>query len=245
MKAVEYERMFLAEEKQWWYAGMRAISLSLLGRPEQPRASRFLDAGCGTGNMLVHLAGRGKAVGVDLAEDALRFCRTRGVAVARAGLLELPFRDEVFDCVTSFDVLYHRWVTDELAATREMGRVLRPGGLLLVRVPALELLRGAHDEAVFGRRRYTRKQLRGILEGAGLEVLRTTYANAFLFPLLLLRRGLDRVTGRAGSDVGFLPAILERTFRRLLELEAWLLRRISLPLGTSLFALARRPQGSL
>ncbi len=245
MKLAEYERMFQAEEKQWWYAGMRAISFSLLDRQGQAGAPRFLDAGCGTGNILVHLGGRGTAVGVDLAEEALRFCRTRGVGVARAGLLELPFRDEVFDCVTSLDVLYHRWVTDELAATREMCRVLRPGGLLLVRVPALELLRGAHDEAVLGQRRYTRRRLRGLLEGAGLEVLRATYANTFLFPLLLLRRGLDRVTGRTGSDVGFLPLFLERTFRGLLEWEAWLIRHVSLPLGTSLFALARRPERPL
>jgi len=244
VKAVEYERMFQAEETQWWYAGMRAISFSLLDRPKPSGLSRFLDAGCGTGNMLVHLGERGKAVGVDVAEEALRFCRTRGVTVARAGLLRLPFRNAAFDCVTSFDVLYHRWVKDELAATREMSRVLRPGGLLLVRVPALDLLRGAHDEAVFGQRRYTRPRLREILEGAGLEVLRATYANSFLFPLLLVRRGLDRMTRRAGSDVGFLPVILERTFRGLLGLEAWLLRHISLPVGSSLFALARKPEAS-
>jgi len=180
-------------------------------------------------------------VGVDLAEEALVFCRTRGVAAARAGLLALPFPDGRFDCVTSFDVIYHRWVGDDNAAVREMARVLRPGGLLLVRVPALRMLWGAHDEAVHSRHRYTRSEVRRLLEAAGLQVVRATYANTVLLPLVAARRGLDRLTGREGSDVGFLPAPLEWAFRCVLRGEALWVRRFSLPLGTSVFALARKP----
>src|SRR5207247_35580 len=144
----------------------------------------------------------------------------RGKGLNRAGLLGLPFAAGPFDGVTSFDVIYHAWVADDRAATREMARVLRPGGLMLVRVPALKVLWGGHDVAVQSRHRYTRAEMRALLEDTGLEVLRVTYANCFLFPLLLLRRTLDRITGRAGSDVGFLPEPFEWTFRRLLELEA-------------------------
>ena len=246
MNVAEYQRMFEAEERQWWYAGMRALSLALLADPlsraaRQGGALRILDAGCGTGNNLVHLARHGRAVGVDLSEEALRFCRTRGVAAARGGLMALPFADSAFDCVTSFDVIYHRWVLDDAAAVREMARVLRPGGLLLVRVPALRALWGAHDEAVHSRHRYTRGEVRRLLQGAGLEVLRATYANTLLLPLVAARRGLDRLTGREGSDVGFLPAPLEWAFRGALGAEALWLRRFSLPLGTSVFALGRKP----
>ena len=106
MNVAEYARMYEAEERQWWYAGMRAVSLALLAGPlaRLPRAGRaplILDAGCGTGNNLLHLARFGRPVGVDLSEDALRFCRSRGVTVARAELLALPFPADRFDCVTS------------------------------------------------------------------------------------------------------------------------------------------------
>jgi SAM-dependent methyltransferase len=171
----------------------------------------------------------------------VRLARGRGAAVARAELMALPFADATFDCVTSFDVIYHRWVRDDTAAVREMARVLRPGGLLLLRVPALKMLWGAHDEAVHSRHRYTRAEVRRLLASAGFEVLRDTYANSLLFPIVAARRALDRLTGRRGSDVGFLPAPLEWAFGAALRIESRLLRRVSLPVGASVFALARKP----
>jgi SAM-dependent methyltransferase len=237
----EYARMYDAEERQWWYAGMRAITLALLARAlPRGRTLRLLDAGCGTGNNLKHFAALGNAYGVDLSPEALRFCRQRGVTVARGSLGALPFATGTFDCVTSFDVLYHRWVEDDAAAVREMTRVLAPGGVLLVRVPALKMLWGAHDEAVHSRHRYTRGEVEALLRGAGLTVERASYANSFLFPVIAARRTLDRWTGRHGSDVGFLPAPLELAFGALLRLEARLIPRVSLPVGASVFALARK-----
>ena len=244
MNVEEYARMYEAEETQWWYAGMRAISLSLLAA-EWPEGAaegrRILDAGCGTGNNLAHFRRFGRTVGVDLSDEALRFCRSRGVAAAGGSLLSLPFPDGSFDAVTSFDVLYHRWVEDDHVAVREIVRVMKPGGLLLLRVPALKMLWGAHDEAVHSRHRYTRGEVRGLLEGEGLAVARLTYANTLLFPVIAARRTLDRLLHRHGSDVGFLPAPMEWTFRHLLGIEARLVRHLSLPVGASLFALARKP----
>jgi SAM-dependent methyltransferase len=247
MNPAEYERMFRAEETQWWYVGMRAVVLALLEplldtlRAEGRRLA-ILDAGCGTGRNLHQLGAFGRAVGIDLSKDALAFCRGRGVASARASLLALPFPDESFDCVASLDVLYHGWVGDDRAAGQEMARVLRPGGLLLVRVPALKMLWGAHDRAVHSRHRYTRPELVGLLEACGLRVERASYSNFVLFMPLLLRRTLDRILGREGSDVAFLPAPLEWAFRRALLLEAALLRRgVSFPIGASVVAVARRP----
>jgi len=143
--------------------------------------------------------------------------------------------------VMSFDVLYHRWIEDDRVAVRELVRVMRPGGLFLLRLPALKMLWGAHDEAVYSRHRYTRGEVRLLLEGAGLEVRRLTYANSLLFPVIAARRTLDRLLDRHGSDVGFLPPPMEWTFRHLLGAEARLVRRLSLPVGASVFALARKP----
>jgi SAM-dependent methyltransferase len=233
--------MYALEETQWWYAGMRAITASVVMPALGPAAGRrLLDAGCGTGNNLKHLATWGRPIGIDLSEEAIGFCRTRGVTVARGSLLSLPFANESFDLVTSFDVLYHRWVTDDRVAVRELVRVLRPGGLLFVRVPALKMLWGAHDEAVHSRHRYTLAELRSLFEECGLEVRRTSYCNSLLFPVLALRRTLDRLLDRHGSDVEELPAPLERTFRALLAVEAWWLRRFSFPVGGSVIALGRK-----
>jgi SAM-dependent methyltransferase len=246
VKPAEYRRMFEAEDTQWWYVGQRAIAHALLepvlaGFAEGARPLRILDAGCGTGGNLVPLARLGQAVGIDLAPEGIRLCRERGVRALRARVESLPFPCGCFDAVTSFDVIYHEWVADDGAAVAEMARVLRPGGVLLVRVPALRLLWGAHDIEVQSRHRYTRGELVALLEGCGLHVERTTYCNSVLFPLLLARRTLDRLLGRRGSDVGFLPDPLERAFRRVLLAEAALVRRgLVLPLGASVAALARR-----
>jgi SAM-dependent methyltransferase len=247
VKPAEYRRMFEAEGAQWWYAGQRAIASALLEPVLGAGASgprRLLDAGCGTGFNLLALGRLGRATGVDLAPEAIAFCRERGVRAVRASLLALPFPDAAFDAVTSFDVIYHAWVTDDRAAVAEMARVVRPGGWLLVRVPALRMLWGAHDAEVQSRHRYTRRELRTLLEACGLRVARATYCISLLFPLLLARRTLDRLLGREGSDVGFLPAPLEWLFRRALGVEAALVRAgLSFPVGASVVTLARRPGG--
>jgi hypothetical protein len=109
-------------------------------------------------------------------------------------------------------------------------------------VPALRLLWGAHDEAVHSRHRYTRGEVVRLLGDAGLEVVRASYCNSFLFPVLAARRTLDRISGRHGSDVAFLPPLVETVFRGLLQTEARLIARgASLPIGASVVALARRP----
>jgi SAM-dependent methyltransferase len=238
---VEYERMYRAEENHWWYAGMRAISFAILGNA-LPRQARplILDAGCGTGVNLVHMGAHGRTVGIDLSDEALRFSRTRGVTTVRGDLRQLPFAGGSFDMVTSFDVLYHRWVTDDAAAVRELARVLKPGGVLLLRLPALEALRRTHDDAVHTRHRYTRREVRALLAQAGLTLVRDTYCNSLLLPFVVLRSTLDSVFGNEGSDLAALPAPVDWVFRRTLAFEAVLLRHLSLPIGASVVSLARK-----
>jgi len=238
----EYRRMADLEGVQWWYAGMRRIARALLTPllPAGAGSRRILDAGCGTGWNLQDLAAFGDTYGVDLSPLAVITTKRRGGRVAQGNLLGLPFASSSFDVVTSFDVLYHAWVLDDAQAVRELTRVLKPGGLILVKAPALKILWGAHDEAVHSRHRYTRGELERLLEGAGLKLVRSTYANSLLFPVLLSRRFLDRALDRHGSDVALLSPLLERLFLGLLTLEASLLGAINLPIGASVFALARK-----
>jgi SAM-dependent methyltransferase len=240
----EYRRMADLEGVQWWYAGMRRIALALLAPllpPEKGPVRRVLDAGCGTGWNLRELSRFGDAYGVDLSPLAVITTRRRGGRVAQGNLLALPFASSTFDLVTSFDVLYHAWVQDDAQAVRELTRVLKPGGVILVKAPALKILWGAHDEAVHSRHRYTRGELERLLAGAGLRLVRSTYANSLLFPVLLARRFLDRLLDRHGSDVALLPPLLERLFGGLLSVEARLLGALDLPIGASVFAVARKP----
>jgi SAM-dependent methyltransferase len=237
--------MYEVEEAQWWFAGQRAIAAALLEPALRGRAREttlLLDAGCGTGFNLLALSRLGAATGIDVSPEALAFCRRRGVRAVQATLSFLPFPDRTFDAVTSFDVIYHAWVEDDRAAVAEMARVVRPGGLVLVRVPALRALRGAHDVEVQSRHRYTRQELVCLLARCGLRVERATYCNSLLFPLLFARRTLDRLLRRQGSDVGLLPTPLEWSFKKALLAEAALVRAgLSFPIGASVMALARKP----
>ncbi|MBK5257591.1 MAG: class I SAM-dependent methyltransferase [Vicinamibacteria bacterium] len=243
MNADEYRRMAEMEGVQWWYAGMRRIARSLLTPLLGPAASprRILDAGCGTGWNLQDLSAFGETHGIDLSPLAVITTRRRGGRVVQGDVLCLPYAPRTFDLVTSFDVLYHAWVQDDVQAVRELARVLKPGGLILLKVPALKILWGAHDEAVHSRHRYTRGELETLLAKTRLELIRSTYANSLLFPVLLTRRYLDRLLTRHGSDVEMLPPLLERTFGALLSIEARLISVLNLPIGASVFAIARKP----
>src|SRR5438270_7749195 len=254
MRAEDYEYLYSLEESYWWFTGMRQLSAALLD-PECPAGDRLiLDAGCGTGGTLRWLAryaGAGKVVGVDLAPEAMRFCRGRGPAyLARASVTELPFGDAVFDLVTSFDVLVQLpGVGADERALGEMYRVLRPGGVAFVRVAAYEWMRSGHDEALGTQRRYTLPGLAGKVRRAGFEVLRASYANSILFPAAVLRRLLLKRIGLTdkGSDVTPLPAgfgWLNRALDAALRGEALLLKhtKLNLPAGLSVTCVAKKPE---
>src|ERR1700738_1115743 len=146
MEREQYAIMARREERHWGYAGMRRVALAVLANALAGRTGlRILDAGCGTGGTTVELRRFGEVVGVDLAWAALEPARGRGLTeLARASIEHLPFGDATFDVATSFEVVYHLGVGSDTSALSEMHRVLKPGGLLLLRVPAHDWLRGEH-----------------------------------------------------------------------------------------------------
>ena len=258
MEPEEYASIYRLEQHHWWYRGMREVAEAWLDRYVQVRAATVrertedrrkdlsvLDAGCGTGGNLLALSRFGRVYGVDYSPLALRFCRERRLRdTARASVTHIPFRDARFDLVTSFEVLYHAAVADDVAAMREVYRVLVPGGSFLLRLPAFEFLRGAHDRTVHTRHRYTAPEVGEKLRRAGFEVLRLSYANSLLFPLAAASRVAQQATGRAdrgGSDVRETTGWLNELLRLPLLLEARLLPLMDLPVGLSVLALARRP----
>ncbi|HYY58662.1 MAG TPA: class I SAM-dependent methyltransferase, partial [Pyrinomonadaceae bacterium] len=204
------------------------------------RRPRILDVGCGTGANLELLARFGDVEGVDISQDALAFCRARGLESVRHGAAEkLPYGDGEFDLVTSFDMVEH--LDDDVAGLKEMRRVLRPGGRALLFVPAFMFLWGVQDDVSNHRRRYTLSHLRSVVSQAGLEVERATYANITFFAPILLVRTLMRATGlRTDSENNINVAAFNGLFGRLLGAESSILRRANLPFGVSAVCVARR-----
>lgn len=245
MEPREYGTMFRVEDRHWWYMGMQRITETILGEVaaewDQPH---ILDAGCGTGAALQHLARIGDAVGCDFSAEALRFCRRRGLSrLSQASVAGLPFADDTFDLITSFDVLCHRSIRDEGDALNEFFRVLKPEGYLLLRLPAFNWLHSRHDRAVHTARRFSAGGVRRALTGAGFEVVRVSYANMLLFPAALLKRLADRSWphGEDVSDLQVNAPWQDRLLAWVLFAEAHWLRRRNLPFGLSLIALARKP----
>lgn len=245
MEPQEYLKLFTLEHKLWWFLGMRRISRTLLDRyvPRTAKEPWILDAGCGTGGMLETLRFYGPTFGMDASPQALRFASTRGpTSLAQGDVCRLPFASESFDLVTSFDVIYHNKVPRDETALLEMARVLRPHGLMLLRVPAFNLLRGRHDAAVHTRHRYGKQELVEKLKQAGFVPEFVSYSNCLLLPVALLRRGAERLLRprHQGSEVEPVPSWLNRALYWILRLEARWLRFGTFPFGLSLIAVARK-----
>src|SRR5215510_9936380 len=167
-----YPILFRVEQSHWWHIGRRKIIASFVEeicRHVTDRRPRILDVGCGTGANLLMLSRYGDAEGVDISEDALAFCRERGLDHVRQGAgEELPYADNTFDLVTALDVVEH--MDDDLAGLREMFRVLRPDGRVLLFVPAFMFLWGVQDDVINHRRRYTLPGLLKAVEAAGFSI---------------------------------------------------------------------------
>lgn len=236
------------EQAHFWFRGLRGFLRPLVVEALAERTdARILDCGCGTGANLALLAGYGRVFGFDISPRGLRFARQSGHGlVARASIDRIPFDAGTFDLVTAIDVLYTLAEEVERAAIADMHRVLRPGGHLLVNVAALGILRGNHS--LFGAevRRSTRRRLRRLLSAAGFEVVRLTYTNFSLFPLMLAVRTAQRVMGlatpeEAGTDLVIPIAPFNRALSALLWCEARALRLVDMPIGSSLLCVARKP----
>jgi ubiquinone/menaquinone biosynthesis C-methylase UbiE len=239
----EYEIMYRAEQSHWWYQGMAAITGRILERFYSPGSGlAILDAGCGTGAGLLFLSQYGSVTGLDISDHALRFCAERGCTeVTRASVMALPFHDEAFDLVTSFDILYFKGIHDE-RALNETARVLRQKGRLLIRVPAFDWLRGTHDVKVSTAHRYTSRELAGKLVKSGFEVELLSYANMFLFPLALLKRFAEkwRLAPQEDSDIAVGAGPFSGLLRRSLVLESRIIPWWRLPFGLSVVAVAKK-----
>jgi len=236
MERGEYERLAAVEDRMWWTRALRrnlrTAAAPFAGMPD----GRLLDAGCGTGGFLAALAHR-SSFGLDRDGFACRLAYTKTQRpVTQGSVDDLPFDDAAFDIIVSADVLCHRGVGIE-RALGEMRRCLKPGGALVVNLPAYPWLYSAHDRAVDNVRRFYRREVIEQLAAAGFGHIRAIYWNTLLFPLMVARRLLPG----GSSEVGLLPAPLEWLFDATAAFESALLSSgLRLPFGGSILAVGTR-----
>jgi len=234
-----YDLFYALEGKHWWFQGRKDIVLSLLDRYQPCEHPRILDVGCGTGGMLGEFAGYGDSVGLDAAPEAAHFCAQRGLGMVMASGTELPFATCSFDVVSALDVIEH--VDDDRGMLREMWRACRPGGLLLITVPAFQFLWSSHDDLNHHKRRYVLRDLASKLGDSGFRPLKLSYYNSLLMPAAVARKyALKARHNGTESHLERLPGPLNSVLRSLLRLERPLLAHADLPIGASIICAAAR-----
>jgi SAM-dependent methyltransferase len=244
VERAEYERMHAVEDRMWWYRGLRALAAELLvaALGQTGAAGPVLDAGCGTGGMLAKLGPEVRerptlGIEYDPGAVALAVAKT-GRPIVVGSVTGMPLGDAVLSAYLSLDVLCHAAV-DPAAALDEARRCLAPGAIAVFNLPAYRWLLSAHDRRVHNARRFTRGQAQALLTAHGFRVLKSTYWNTLLFPLMLLHRLIE--SDDAESDVRDFSRWQDGLFSAALGLERAAIRRgIHLPFGGSLMLVAMR-----
>ena len=248
MNPAEFDNIAKVEDSFWWFDGMHRIVMSLMKQVwDGDRPSRILEVGCGTGGFAERLRRQygGSMDLCDVAAEGLSYARRRGLSrLVQGDARSLPYADAAYDCVLSLDVLVHFPPGAETDALDEFVRVLKPGGFLILRVSALNMLRSRHSEFTLERQRFTRPRLLTAIRHCGLEPVRCTYLNTILLPLAVLKfRVWEPLLGRPpASGLTAVPAWLGRVLRAALYAECTLLTAgWNFPIGQSLLLFARKP----
>lgn len=203
---------------------------------------KILDAGCGAGLLAKKLAQFGEVVGVDHSSEAIKFCQKRGVKVIQASINKLPFKSNSFDLITCIDVIYHKNVDDQQALS-QLFRVLKPGGILILRAAAVKWLRSSHDEYVHTRHRYSKDELSEKLTSAGFTIQKISYMNFLLFFPTVISFIFFKLKPpvKISSTISKTP-FFNRILTSYLNLENLLLNFFDLPIGLGIIVVAAKSQ---
>ena len=239
MDRAVYDRMAEIDGEHWWFSARRKIIDSLIRNKIAPApGARILEVGCGTGSNLAVLQRFGIVDAIEPDDGARALAASRSGIAVKGGLLPdgVEIEDGTYDLIVLLDVLEH--IPDDLGTLRALKPKLRPGGRLLLTVPAMPWLWSAHDVAHHHQRRYTASTLKAVLDNAGFRVRHRSYFNTFLFPLIVAARVVGKVTGREGGDDAMPPAAINTILERLFAAERGWVSRIGFPFGVSLGVVA-------
>ena len=243
MRIDEYTNMYVLEDRFWWYRGIHDLILRYLRKRSSARL-HILDAGCGTGKLITLLAPLGEVEGIDASEQALQYCRERGLDGVEIVDLNRWSPAASYDVITCIDVLCHESVRDIGSVLDQLQRGLRSGGILILNLPAFESLRREHDQVVQTVRRLRQEELLPLLRERGFEIELSTYRLPVLYFAIRLRKALSppRAHGLPESDLKMIPPVVDSLLRWMNWIEnRAILAGLRFPLGSSLFVVARKP----
>jgi ubiquinone/menaquinone biosynthesis C-methylase UbiE len=243
MNPAEFANIARAEQEMWWFRGMRSILKAWWARAGKPQFANVLEAGCGTGFMSRWMAAEFGWRMTPLDLDFVGLSHSSLPRRVQGDITRLPFRDASFDALVSLDVVVHLPRGEEAGAFAEFARVVKPGGALILRASALDVLRSRHSQFAHERQRFTASRLRQGIEAAGFATERLTYANSLLLPVAFAKFRLWEPLTKApvSSGVEIPAAWLNRLLEVPLAAEAkWIAAGGSFPLGQSLLVWARR-----
>jgi SAM-dependent methyltransferase len=239
MERVVYQQMAELDDRHWWYRARRRIIADLIRREARPPAdAQVLEIGCGTGHNLAMLAGFGHVEGLELDAEARAISEKRlGRKVMSSPLPELgEVPDCHYDLIGAFDVIEH--IDDDRAALASIAAKLKPGGSFVMTVPAHQWMWSAHDTVNHHKRRYSKAGLRTLINASPMKLDKVGYFNSLLFPLAVAERASSKLRGKEDADVKLPPAPLNTALEKIFEAERYLVGRLPLPPGLSLFAVA-------
>ncbi len=240
-----YVQMAQVQDTHWWFVARRTILFEQVRALNLPAHADILEVGSGTGANLDLLAQFGSVTGLEMSEAAIAFATLRARALRDVTLHQgmcphdLVRIDKKFDLICLFDVLEH--IEDDVETLRRLSQLLKPGGRLMLTVPAYQWMWGPHDVQLHHRRRYSKGSLRACCEAGNLSIERMSSFNSLLFPLAAGMRMVDRLLNRdVPSGLGVPFGAMNRTFARIFGAERFVLRRGNLPWGLSLLLVGTR-----
>jgi SAM-dependent methyltransferase len=240
MERSEYQSIYELETTYWWYRVLHELVLREVGRFAINRRLTLLDAGCGTGRMLELLSRFGDVEGFDFSDEAVRFCRMRGVPVKKDDLNSWHGKPESLDGIVSLDALYHESIPDDHIVLERFWEALKPGGFLILNLVAFESLRRGHDDVIHIRERCRKPDYLRRLQSAGFEPITATYRMPVLALFIWLRKAFG-FRLRMQSDLKPIPPVVDAVLLWIGRIENRLIGMgIPMPFGTSLFVVARK-----
>ena len=242
MEVSEYRNMYNQESNFWWYTVLHHLIISVIKQNKNSIHSIF-DAGCGTGRLLELLKDFGKVSGVDMSDEAIKFCHKRGLKnVEKNNLNDWDPKIERYNAITCIDVLYHIGIKDDKQVLQKFYNVLKHDGLLILNLPAFKILERGHDKIVHTKRRYKRKDLISKLNEIGFEIKIASYRLPHAFIILLIKKVVERSKKmKPKSDVNNGTLVGNWLGNFLGRIENYFILNIgSIPFGSSIFIVASK-----